>query len=467
MDNQTLKDNWQTYCNKPSIWHNKFHLEMPFGLVNDPNGLCVYNGKYQIFYQWNPTGCQHINKHWGYTTTTDFINYSIPQLALAPIDDFDKNGCYSGSARVNNNRLELVYTANLKDANNIRYPRQVLAIKNDDGSFSKKEILVDDVPSGYTTHFRDPYLFKHSNRSFFIIGAQRENLTGCALIYEEVNNAWQLRGELKTDYKDFGYMWECPNFINIDGHDVLIFCPQGIKAQGHKYNNIYQAGYLIGKFNPDTLEFTHGEFQELDHGFDFYAPQVLVNKNRNILIGWIGMPEKESEYPTTNEGWIYSLTIPRELHIKNNIIYQTPVQELNALNKNNETYLNCQDLILNTPCKITLDIDMTDKNYWQGDFEIGGDILKLSFDKNTQEFCVNRDDLSLGGKGKRYFTVSVKEKLHLDIYIDTSVMEIYYQDGEAVATSCYYAKEKLSAIPFKTNIPTSITVSQLNSIKFN
>ena len=102
-----------------------------------------------------------------------------------------------------------------------------------------------------------------------------------------------------------------------------------------------------------------------------------------------------------------------------------------------------------------------------GDFEIGGDILKLSFDKNTQEFCVNRDDLSLGGKGKRYFTVSVKEKLHLDIYIDTSVMEIYYQDGEAVATSCYYAKEKLSAIPFKTNIPTSITVSQLNSIEFN
>ncbi len=21
-------------------WHNKFHLEMPKGLVNDPNGLC-------------------------------------------------------------------------------------------------------------------------------------------------------------------------------------------------------------------------------------------------------------------------------------------------------------------------------------------------------------------------------------------------------------------------------------------
>ena len=30
--------------------HNKFHLEMPKGLVNDPNGLCYHQGKYQIFF---------------------------------------------------------------------------------------------------------------------------------------------------------------------------------------------------------------------------------------------------------------------------------------------------------------------------------------------------------------------------------------------------------------------------------
>ena len=135
-----------------------------------------------------------------------------------------------------------------------------------------------------------------------------------------------MRGELKTDYTDFGYMWECPNLISVDGRDVLVFCPQGIAPQGHKYNNLYQAGYLIGKFNPDTLEFVHGDFQELDGGFDFYAPQVLAQPNRNILIGWIGMPEKENEYPTTKEGWLYSLTLPRQLKIKNNTIYQLPVK---------------------------------------------------------------------------------------------------------------------------------------------
>lgn len=466
MDNQTLKDNWHAYMNKPSIWHNKFHWEMPFGLINDPNGLCYHDGKYQIFYQWNPAECKHLNKHWGYTETADFVNYSIPQLALAPVDDFDRNGCYSGSARSRNGKLEILYTANLKDAQNIRYPRQVLAAKNSDGTFTKKKIAVDDVPKGYTTHFRDPYLFTHSGRSFFIIGAQRENLTGCALIYEEIGGNWILRGELKTDYTDFGYMWECPNLISVDGRDVLVFCPQGIAPQGHKYNNLYQAGYLIGKFNPDTLEFVHGDFQELDGGFDFYAPQVLAQPNRNILIGWIGMPEKENEYPTTKEGWLYSLTLPRQLKIKNNTIYQLPVKELDALCRSKQQFNDCRALTLSAPCKITLDIDLTCENHWQGKFTIGSDELIISFDKNTQEFCINRDNLTLGGKGRRYFTISVKDNLHLDIYLDTSIIEIYCQNGEQAATACYYAQEKIASIPFEMNIPAQVTVSQLNSFKF-
>ena len=466
MENQTLKDNWHAYMNKPSIWHNKFHWEMPFGLINDPNGLCYHDGKYQIFYQWNPAECKHLNKHWGYTETADFVNYSIPQLALAPVDDFDRNGCYSGSARSRNGKLEILYTANLKDAQNIRYPRQVLAAKNSDGTFTKKKIAVDNVPKGYTTHFRDPYLFTHSGRSFFIIGAQRENLTGCALIYEEIRGNWILRGELKTDYTDFGYMWECPNLISVDGRDVLVFCPQGIAPQGHKYNNLYQAGYLIGKFNPDTLEFVHGDFQELDGGFDFYAPQVLAQPNRNILIGWIGMPEKENEYPTTKEGWLYSLTLPRQLKIKNNTIYQLPVKELDALCRSKQQFNDCRALTLSAPCKITLDIDLTCENHWQGKFTIGSDELIISFDKNTQEFCINRDNLTLGGKGRRYFTISVKDNLHLDIYLDTSIIEIYCQNGEQAATACYYAQEKIASIPFEMNISAQVTVSQLNSFKF-
>lgn len=447
-------------------WHNKFHLEMPKGLVNDPNGLCYHQGKYQIFFQWNPFGCEHKHKHWAYTQTTDFINYTKPQIALAPIDKFDKDGCYSGSARNKNNKLEIIYTANLKDEQNIRYPRQVLVKQNDDGEFIKEKIIIDTVPKGYTTHFRDPYIFTKNNRSFIILGAQRENLTGCALIYEEIDENWIFRGELKTQLTDFGYMWECPNLFTIDDKDILVFCPQGLKAQKYQYQNLYQAGYLIGQFNPDTLEFTHGEFHEFDMGFDFYAPQVLIHENRHILIGWVGMPDKLQDYPTINDGWVHSLTLPRELILKNDKLYQRPISELNELNQNTTTKINTDKISLSTNKKLEISIPLKDISSWQGELKFNDEYILLTYDKNNSIFTIDRSQLKLGGKGIRQFLVKTQNELNLSIYIDSSIIELYLQDGEYYATFCYYPTENTPDIYLIQNTDNKTTLTNLNSITY-
>lgn len=447
-------------------WHNKFHLEMPKGLVNDPNGLCYHQGKYQIFFQWNPFGCEHKHKHWTYTQTTDFINYTKPQIALAPVDKFDKDGCYSGSARSKNNKLEIIYTANLKDEQNIRYPRQVLVKQDDDGEFIKEKIIIDTVPKGYTTHFRDPYIFTKSNRSFIILGAQRENLTGCALIYEEIDENWIFRGELKTQLTNFGYMWECPNLFTIDDKDILVFCPQGLKAQKYQYQNLYQAGYLIGQFNPDTLEFTHGEFHEFDMGFDFYAPQVLVHENRHILIGWVGMPDKLQDYPTINDGWVHSLTLPRELILKNDKLYQRPISELNKLNQNTTTKINTDKISLSANKKLEISIPLKDISSWQGKLKFNDEYILLTYDKNTSVFTIDRNQLKLGGKGVRQFLVKAQDELNLSIYIDNSIIELYLQDGEYYATFCYYPTNDNPVFDLIQNTNNCTTLTDLNSISY-
>lgn len=447
-------------------WHNKFHLEMPKGLVNDPNGLCYHQGKYQIFFQWNPFGCEHKHKHWTYTQTTDFINYTKPQIALAPVDKFDKDGCYSGSARSKNNKLEIIYTANLKDEQNIRYPRQVLVKQDDDGEFIKEKIIIDTVPKGYTTHFRDPYIFIKNNRSFIILGAQRENLTGCALIYEEIDENWIFRGELKTRLTDFGYMWECPNLFTIDDKDILVFCPQGLKAQKYQYQNLYQAGYLIGQFNPDTLEFTHGEFHEFDMGFDFYAPQVLVHENRHILIGWVGMPDKLQDYPTIDDGWVHSLTLPRELILKNDKLYQRPIAELNKLNQNTTTKMNKDKISLSANKKLEISIPLKDISSWQGKLKFNDEYILLTYDKNTSVFTIDRNQLKLGGKGVRQFLVKAQDELNLSIYIDNSIIELYLQDGEYYATFCYYPTNDNPVFDLIQNTNNCTTLTDLNSISY-
>lgn len=447
-------------------WHNKFHLEMPKGLVNDPNGLCYHQGKYQIFFQWNPFGCEHKHKHWTYTQTTDFINYTKPQIALAPVDKFDKDGCYSGSARSKNNKLEIIYTANLKDEQNIRYPRQVLVKQDDDGDFIKEKIIIDTVPKGYTTHFRDPYIFIKNNRSFIILGAQRENLTGCALIYEEIDENWIFRGELKTRLTDFGYMWECPNLFTIEDKDILVFCPQGLKAQKYQYQNLYQAGYLIGQFNPDTLEFTHGEFHEFDMGFDFYAPQVLVHENRHILIGWVGMPDKLQDYPTIDDGWVHSLTLPRELILKNDKLYQRPISELNKLNQNTTTKINTDKISLSANKKLEISIPLKDISSWQGKLKFNDEYILLTYDKNISVFTIDRNQLKLGGKGVRQFLVKAQDELNLSVYIDNSIIELYLQDGEYYATFCYYPTNDNPVFDLIQNTNNCTTLTDLNSISY-
>ncbi len=53
-------------------WRLNYHLEPPFGLLNDPNGLAYFKGEYYIFYQWNPYKCEHKDKHWALVKTKDF-----------------------------------------------------------------------------------------------------------------------------------------------------------------------------------------------------------------------------------------------------------------------------------------------------------------------------------------------------------------------------------------------------------
>ena len=53
----------------------RWHLAAPVGLLNDPNGFIEHDGRYHLFYQWNPLGCEHRNKGWGHVTSTDLLHW--------------------------------------------------------------------------------------------------------------------------------------------------------------------------------------------------------------------------------------------------------------------------------------------------------------------------------------------------------------------------------------------------------
>lgn len=427
-------------------WRNHFHIEMEHGLINDPNGLCYVNGEYKIFYQWNPTGCEHKNKHWGLVKTKDFVHYSKPEIILKPDQPIDKDGCYSGCGVMLNHQLHLFYTGNVKKGE-VRIPHQCMAVLDETDKLLFKEALIIDSPQGYTGHFRDPFYFKMKDQHCLLFGIQNDELKGRMVVYvSEDLKQWKFYGEVKTGLEDFGYMWECPNLVFFDDADALIFSPQGLKAEERQYQNRYQSGYVLGKYDFEKNTFDHGAFYELDHGFDFYAPQVFTHEHRTMMIAWMGMPDEESEYPTAEDGYLYTLTLPRDLTLEDGKLKQRLSEEYVQLRDKqifNAAYRQVKAIScpLNSWSEINLELAYSSRI--ECVFVYGDEQLKLIFDPEKELCSLVKANFHYGKNTKRCMTYQGNH-VKLQMILDTSVLEIFINEGEAVMSSLFYPLHELS-----------------------
>lgn len=152
-----------------------WHLSPNVGLLNDPNGFIHHNGRYHLFYQWNPLACAHGAKFWGHWSSPDLVSWRHEPVALVPSESYETHGCYSGSAVVDNGAITLIYTGNVKYADGSRSAFQCLARENADGEYDKLGPVLT-LPEGYTGHVRDPKVWKHDGRWYMVLGAQDKQL---------------------------------------------------------------------------------------------------------------------------------------------------------------------------------------------------------------------------------------------------------------------------------------------------
>ena len=91
------------------FWRQKYHLQGIVGLINDPNGFSQFKGKYHLFYQWNPLKTDHTAKYWAHSVSEDLLHWKRKNTALRPDTWYSKNGVYSGSGIVIDEKLYLLY----------------------------------------------------------------------------------------------------------------------------------------------------------------------------------------------------------------------------------------------------------------------------------------------------------------------------------------------------------------------
>lgn len=416
------------------------HLMPPVGWLNDPNGLCWYKGRYHVFFQYAPFDVEGGLKFWGHYTSEDLLDWKYEGTALYPDSSYDCHGVYSGSSLIDQDKMHLFFTGNVKidgDYDYINEGRETstLHVESEDGiHFSDKEEVIsfEKYPEDFTCHIRDPKVWKENDRYKMVLGGRLKEDKGAVLVYESEDlRDWKLERVITTP-EVFGYMWECPDYFELDGQKFLSVSPQGLSREEYRFQNIYQSGYFPMKEDGSV---DVNDFREWDMGFDFYAPQTFTdNKGRRLLIGWMGMPDADEEYvnPTAeSEGWQHCLTVPREVTYKNGMLYQYPAQELNGLRKAGVSVSGSSAEI---PVNGPFDLDVQVKGE-QGKVSLGENLF---LEYQDGDVILTLSEKAGAGRKVRKAHVPSGVIEIIRVLADTTAVEIYVNGGEVVFSSRYY-----------------------------
>ncbi|CAI8887880.1 Sucrose-6-phosphate hydrolase [Bacillus sp. IT-79MI2] len=439
-------------------WKPIYHIHPPYGLMNDPNGVSYYNNEYHVFYQWYPFGPIHGMKHWGHVKSKDLIQWERMPVAIIPTESYESHGAYSGSSIIRDGLLHLFYTGNIKKRDHSRDAKQCMVTMNSQYAMNKysNNPVIDRIPDGYTKHVRDPKVWKNNDTYYMLLGAQRENETGTLLLYKSPDlYNWHFQGEVKTNLKTFGFMWECPDYFQLSGNDVLLFSPQGIEKDGSNFQNVYNVIYAMGTFNIENLYFHIESYYEIDKGFDFYAPQTLEDATgRRLLFAWAG--SSEISYPSDEHMWAHCLTLPRELTLENNILKQKPVSELKKLRTLKKEIsgdiANGLNILTALDHEQTYELIATLKTEEANTFGLAlfhheEESFPITFNREKGTVSINRGNFQhhFGGEYgyERCKKIDIHDTIELRIFVDNSIVEIFLYDGSTVFTSRVFPRKDI------------------------
>lgn len=447
-----------------------FHVMSPVGWLNDPNGVCMFQGTYHLYYQYSPYDASGGLKYWGHYSSKDLVHFEDQGLALLPDQPYDLHGVYSGSAFIKDDVIHYFYTGNVKHLGDHDYvtsgreQNTVHAVSLDGGyTIEKKNVVIhaDDYPEEMSNHIRDPKVREINGAYYMVLGARDKEDQGQILVYKSSDlDHWTYHGVFLGPKDDMGYMWECPDFLEVDGKDVIILSPQGVKEKGEHFNNVYQSGYYLGGFQLDPLRFEpETDFKELDRGFDFYAPQTFTDQEgRQILWGWMGMPDATYENPTIESGWQHAMTLPRVLSIKDNQLIQQPHENYQALRKNKvEEHLNLSEGTYHYLKGKTSECLIRFHELEEVSIVIKEDVT-LSYSQQSGKLILQ---LGASGYGRKRREVSVGSLKHLQLFIDTSSLEIFVNEGMHVLTTRMYPDVDADQIELTGKCDATIECYQL------
>lgn len=314
---------------RPTQFKSRFHFDVPIGWLNDPNGSVRAFGQYHVFYQHNPYWPQKRPMFWGHAVTDDLTHWRDLPPALAPDEDYDRDGCWSGTAMEWDGKLYLLYTG-VRDG----IQQQCLAVSENGVHFTKspKNPVIPTgllPPDSKPDDFRDPCLWREDGWFYAIVGGKDTRADcGRALLYRSRDlTEWAYVSDFYRDTSGTSHgIFECPAYLRAGNGEALVTSLNHVDDVGELYRNPHVPVAYLGRGDFAGGSFRSDQREMLDYGFDYYAPQIFRDGDRSLSVAW--MQNWSRTYPTGDYGWIGSFTYPREITVQNGALVQRPAREI-------------------------------------------------------------------------------------------------------------------------------------------
>lgn len=304
-----------------------YHFSAKTGWLNDPNGMILYEGKYHLFYQYNPVGTARGSHHWGHAVSEDLLHWEDWDIALCPdemgtmfsgcaIEDKDN---ILGFKKNEHNPLVLFYTASGDSCSETAKGQpftQCMAISVDGGkSFQKyKE---NPIIGKLGERTRDPNVVYDEQHKIFImalfIESDGRNNYGFFKSANLVN--WTKISEFEIPSERV-----CPDIFRLNDGDTSrwVFCG------GNNY-------YVTADLDIEKGLVQVSEPKKFGYG-GMYAAQTFNNSEKIIRIAWcrlskwgLGFWEKSDRLPTKT--YSQFMSIPAEVTLREGTLRVNPMYD--------------------------------------------------------------------------------------------------------------------------------------------
>lgn len=461
-----------------------FHLTGGCGWINDPNGFSYYKGEYHLFYQYHPYSNEWGPMHWGHAKSKDLLSWERLPAAMAPDQEYDNFGCFSGSGlELNDGRHLLMYTGvqTIPGAGKEECCRQTQCLAFGDGvNYEKYEgnpvIRPETLPEGSSTaDFRDPKIWQEEDGTFAaVMASMKQDGNGRIALYKSGDALnWDFCGILAESSRKLGGMWECPDFFELDQKQVLMVSPMAMLPDGKDFHVGHVTLAMIGDYDKDRCKFEQETMQPLDWGIDFYAPQsILTPDGRRVIIGWM-QAWPNSKFVPEGAKYFGQLTMPRELHVQDGKLIQSPVRELLNYRGDRVIYKDVtvkdQDVVLEGVEGRILDMTVTVKD--TKDLEKLSILVAANEEYHTSvSFLPKKELLNMDRSFSGYLydivhsrkiPAGMKEgRLELRFIMDRYSLEVFINGGEKVGAVVLFTPLEAEKILFRAEGTAQIDVEK-------